>query len=428
MKLLTLAAIFKNEAPYVLEWIAHHQLMGVEGFLIADNGSTDGTWELLQALAKAGVIETFQFTQPPGIQPQIPAYRLMAKKLQGHSRWIGFIDADEFIWPTQNEVTLADMIRSFDRTGEVGAIALNWAVYGSSRQAAASPAPVTQRFTQRGKKSFVINHHIKSIVRADAWIDFLCAHRTQLQPAFRYVHTDGSIAHGHHPLLKDTPYPMSMSRRVCWDLFRINHYVIKSYQEFIQKKAPRGRAFSLPEHSVLNQAFFRGHDNNAVRQTAPARYLRALTNRIDQLKLAALSRSALDLPAHPTPTDPDSIEIPVRGIVDSLEWDDRSLRIFGWGLVWNDEALSALHISHGSGSVVVQIVERLQRPDVQQLLPSAPAATGFVAHVPLDSRADAAALTVRGVDTRGYRSEPLELGLLSRHFQQQHAQTLASPG
>jgi hypothetical protein len=35
-------AIFKDEAPYLLEWIAFHKMIGVALFVLYDNGSTDG--------------------------------------------------------------------------------------------------------------------------------------------------------------------------------------------------------------------------------------------------------------------------------------------------------------------------------------------------------------------------------------------------
>lgn len=42
---IIICAIFKNEAPYILEWIAYHKALKVDGFRIYDNGSTDGTTE-----------------------------------------------------------------------------------------------------------------------------------------------------------------------------------------------------------------------------------------------------------------------------------------------------------------------------------------------------------------------------------------------
>jgi hypothetical protein len=45
-----IAAIVKNELPYLIEWIAFHRASNVNRFFIANNNSTDGTKELLIAL------------------------------------------------------------------------------------------------------------------------------------------------------------------------------------------------------------------------------------------------------------------------------------------------------------------------------------------------------------------------------------------
>jgi len=38
---LSICAIFKDEAPYLPEWIEFHRLVGVERFFLYDNGSGD---------------------------------------------------------------------------------------------------------------------------------------------------------------------------------------------------------------------------------------------------------------------------------------------------------------------------------------------------------------------------------------------------
>ena len=53
---LTITAItcVKDEGPFLLEWIAYHRLIGVTDFLIYSNDCSDGTAELLDALAAKG--------------------------------------------------------------------------------------------------------------------------------------------------------------------------------------------------------------------------------------------------------------------------------------------------------------------------------------------------------------------------------------
>ena len=44
------------EANYLTEWIAYHRALGVQHFIIGDNGGDDGTSEKLRALDAAGII------------------------------------------------------------------------------------------------------------------------------------------------------------------------------------------------------------------------------------------------------------------------------------------------------------------------------------------------------------------------------------
>ena len=94
---LAVAAIVKNEAPYLLEWIAHHRNIGVERFFIADNNSNDGTTELLRELALHKIVDHIPYPGKPGTPPQVPAYRSIIEEFGDCVDWIAFIDADEFI-------------------------------------------------------------------------------------------------------------------------------------------------------------------------------------------------------------------------------------------------------------------------------------------------------------------------------------------
>ncbi|MDX5298915.1 MAG: glycosyltransferase family 2 protein, partial [Gammaproteobacteria bacterium] len=71
---LAIAAIVKNELSALPEWIAYHRLAGVSTFLIADNGSTDGTREVLGALQQLGMLTVIDVPDQEGVRPQLGAY------------------------------------------------------------------------------------------------------------------------------------------------------------------------------------------------------------------------------------------------------------------------------------------------------------------------------------------------------------------
>jgi glycosyltransferase involved in cell wall biosynthesis len=95
MTKVAIGAIMKQEAPYILEWVAYHKSLGFE-LIIADNGGDDRTSEILFALDQAKIIKRIDFRFFKN-SPQIPAYRAIlryAKRLKIDI--IGFLDCDEF--------------------------------------------------------------------------------------------------------------------------------------------------------------------------------------------------------------------------------------------------------------------------------------------------------------------------------------------
>ena len=252
---LALGAIFKNEGPYILEWIAFHRAVGVTRFFIADNGSDDGSGELLAALDRAGVIRHIPFPGRPGEPPQLPAYTEILRRHGAEADWIAFIDADEFLQPAPPERSLIPTLAALDAAADVGMFVVNWAVYGSSGETEARPEPVIERFQGRARRGAGINRRYKSVVRVGA-----CAgtsdnpHHFQLLPGFRAVHVDGT------DLELFRPARSGMSREVRWSPMRLNHYVVKSRQEFFERKLPRGRATKADE--VRATSFFDDHDRN----------------------------------------------------------------------------------------------------------------------------------------------------------------------
>ncbi|MDV7398640.1 glycosyltransferase family 2 protein, partial [Arthrospira platensis SPKY1] len=96
---LAIAAIFRNERPYIVEWLAFHRVIGFDSFYIADNASNDGSTELLQALDRLHLLKWVPFPSPPGQAPQLPAYAQLLTRHVTDEDWIAVIDADEFIMP-----------------------------------------------------------------------------------------------------------------------------------------------------------------------------------------------------------------------------------------------------------------------------------------------------------------------------------------
>lgn len=367
---IAIAAIFRNEHPYVLEWLAHHRALGITEFHIADNVSDDGTSELLQALDALGVLHRVPFPGTPGQAPQLPAY---AELLSAHAReadWVAVIDADEFIVPTGGARTVAEALAPLMAQADIGAVVLNWAVYGSSWLHNHSAGLVGERFVRRAHQHFGANHHYKTVLRRAAFDGVHSnPHHFPLPPGWRCVHADGRdlVPHARHGL--------GLSAEVVWDGLRLNHYIVKSHEEFRTRKARNGSA-ATPGR-VKGADYFEAHDRNDRGEPLPGWLLQATRAGVEALCEAL--RSAGHRPPEPVRAAPE-YAAPFRGVqghVDRIERIDGQLSIRGWAMHESGAAVDALLVRIGEREWPIAEVPRCPRPDLNQHFPMAREHCGF---------------------------------------------------
>src|SRR5262245_2786691 len=127
MHKLAVCAIFKDEAPYLLEWLAFHRLMGVDAFVLYDNGSRDGGAEVIRASGFADVVTLINWPDRPG---QLSAYNHFRVHHAAGFAWAAFIDIDEFMVPLAG-----DSIRELlgrPMYAPFAQVLLQWLVFGPS--------------------------------------------------------------------------------------------------------------------------------------------------------------------------------------------------------------------------------------------------------------------------------------------------------
>ena len=101
---VSFCSIFKNEAPYMKEWIEYHLLVGVDHFYLYNNNSTDNYLEVLQPYIDKGIVTLTEWPEVPG---QITAYKHFYETFRNETNWVSFLDLDEFICP-KRETIIAD--------------------------------------------------------------------------------------------------------------------------------------------------------------------------------------------------------------------------------------------------------------------------------------------------------------------------------
>jgi len=266
---LAIAACVKNEAPYIREWIEFHRLQGVGRFFITDNGSTDGTLEMLQEYeAKDIVTLKIDLTTPV----QMKAYRYWLYTLnqrEDSPQWVAFIDVDEFLF-SPGGVKVVDVLRNYTNAG---AVAVHWLLYGSKEEST-SPGLVIDRFRYRAKG---VNPHVKSIVNMK---DFTA--NTGPNPhAFR---TTGKVVDENGNHLNES---YAVSEGGTADILRINHYHCKSKEEAKRRWAiPRADTGQLRDF----EQSFKAHDTNEFYDPSAALYVPSIQKELRLRVLKDLSK------------------------------------------------------------------------------------------------------------------------------------------
>lgn len=328
--MLSICAIFKNEYSFILEWIAYHRCLGIHNFYIADNISSDGSSELLIALDKINILNRIGYPTESGVAPQIGAYNKLLTSAEGE--WLAFIDADEFITPQNYEEGFSELC-SLLQDKEISAIALNWAVYGSSRSIIPENQLVIERLNKRAIQDHPVNLHYKSIVRKENVLSTgKTPHEFVLSDGKNYIKTSGL------PEAENN----GRSKKVDWDKARINHYVIKSRSEFITKKAARGRATTLEKELNRTLSFFRSHDLNQVEENVPRWFLNKVINEksliIEKLKLINYEYHELK---YPNPLYRTAYGMG-KGNIDIINVTDKNIEIRGWAINKNNKPVNEI--------------------------------------------------------------------------------------
>ena len=271
---LSICAIFKDEAPYLSEWIEFHRLVGVERLFLYDNGSGDGGREVVEPWVRRGIVSVAECSIPLGEGGQGWAYADALRRARGHTRWLAFIDVDEFLF-SPGPTLLPDVLTDYERHP---GIVVNWQVYGSSGRTTAGDGLVIERFVRRARTRWVRNRRVKSIVDPQRAV-------RPIGPHF-FEYTDGALAvtEDHEPvrviehrawarrmrrgllrlpLIETDPYAVRHSsvKRVSVERVRLNHYAVRSQEEFEQKTVRH-------DSSRLAPRYFAYHDRNEVHDPA----------------------------------------------------------------------------------------------------------------------------------------------------------------
>ncbi len=141
----TLVATAKNEGPYLLEWVAHHRMIGFENILLFQNDSDDLTAEIMTEMAALGLVQYRNNASEKG-NYQIRAYKRAARQeVFRQSDWALPLDLDEFLFVKCGDGHLNGLM---DALPEADEILLNWRRFGNGGQVHIPDELVTEAFVK----------------------------------------------------------------------------------------------------------------------------------------------------------------------------------------------------------------------------------------------------------------------------------------
>ena len=245
---LSLCCIIKDENNYLQEWIQYHIKIGVQHFYIYDNGSRVPVKSTIKDLKLTSYTTVISL---PGRSKQKAAYKHCLERYGYTSRWIGFIDTDEYIVPKTTQGDLQLFLKDYESVGGLG---INWLIFGSSGHIKRAQQPQISTFLWRSTTAFKPNWHIKSIVQPKYVKHNVNPH------AFYYVEGKFCVNENFVPI-EDAFVEPSV------DKIQLNHYYCRSLEEY-REKIRRGRADNVS--IARTDKDFQYHDmvSNQVKDTA----------------------------------------------------------------------------------------------------------------------------------------------------------------
>lgn len=244
---VSVCTIFKNEAEYLREWIEFHRIVGVDHFYLYNNNSEDDFHSILNPYIEEGVVTLVEW---PHDQAQMECYANCVERFASETRWLGFIDVDEFIVPRSTE-DIYSFLQPFEDNR--GAVLIYWRLFGTSGYITRDISqPVVEDFTVCWPKycdigKVFLNTRFKFDAKSKRnaglhhrlWVQ---DGKSELPP----VNIFNEVATGAISRVKSSDFPI-----------QINHYFTKSYDEYRQKMSKGDVFFKMNPHT---EQYFYDHE------------------------------------------------------------------------------------------------------------------------------------------------------------------------
>lgn len=236
-----LFTVVRNEAPYLLEWVAFHRLIGFDTVVIYSNNCTDRTDQLCADLAAEGLVE-HHICDPQGASAQGHAawlFRRSGRAKEGD--WVFFCDPDEFLNIKFGAHRLDDLIR---RMGAAKGVMVPWRLFGDAGHLHYTGRSIDPIYSRAAPVANPNNRVVKTLFRYGPDVEFMGIHVPKMRPDYWM---------GGAPFLSPRLAPVDPARPAydrwreqgqivtcdhadtSYDDIQLNHYFLRSRASFALK-------------------------------------------------------------------------------------------------------------------------------------------------------------------------------------------------
>ena len=275
--------MMKDEAPFLLEWYAHHLAVGFSKILVYTNDCSDGTDDMLIRLEELGLGYHRRNDIPEGVKPQPSAMKYaQAEPKVAEADWILMFDADEFLCINYGDGTLDPML---DAAGDANGIVITWRIFGSGNVVDWSRDPVTEQYLYAAPPTWNKGWGVKTLFKFDPDKWKIGIHR----PSIKNKHLETGFPDTVN-WLNGSGQPMedyfkfggwrSIRRTVGYQWAQMNHYAVKSVDSYAIRKF-RGNVNNKKDK--YNADYWSLQDRNEVYDDKILRYTERRKQIMDEL-------------------------------------------------------------------------------------------------------------------------------------------------
>ena len=249
---LSFVTNFKNEQPYLKEWLDYHINVGVDHFYLFNQDGSKESRELLLPYEKLGFVTQYEWTNFDA-KYEGPTYFFQKNRnhlgnihaVQKHrfeTTWMLKIDVDEFLFSKNPERSIKNIIEGF-HPNKIKRIRIPRIDFGTSGLLTPSEDGVLKNYLHR--ESFSSNY---KDCASTSFLNNNSRCFSQHYWTYKWFNKGKAITLHDH------------------DELRINHYYTKSKQEyFMRQNISRGRKISEHDFNTIENRCNKVYDDSILR-------------------------------------------------------------------------------------------------------------------------------------------------------------------